>query len=523
MKKRCRVVILLVLAFLCTVAKGVCPQFEPGSPVGTVANSSLDEVSGIAASRQNSDVLWVHNDHGGMARVWALNTQGTHLGVYSLFGADDEDYEDIAIGPGPTVGVDYLYVGNIGDNSGSRSWIEVYRVAEPAVDSEQSPVVTTLFGVDTIKLQYPDGARDAETLMVDPVTKDIYIITKDESYSRVYRAPYPQSTTATITMEYKCELPWNKAAGGDISLDGGMVIVKTGQSSGNVASVWLRPAGTNLWDAFSGTECSVEILYEINGEAVCFDADGLGYYTTSEELYQPIHYFASVNSNLVITEVMSESAHSGGTNGDWWELSYTGSSTVDLTGYSWDDDSNIAGTVTFGSITIGPNESIVILDDDGSLTASWKSEWALGGGVNVYDQSYFSVFSGLDSIDDVYLYDPSGKMVSSVTYPGSQTGFSNGWDTNGIFLGFSVAGKKDAYQSTNPAGDVASPGDAVSYYSCGEADIYTDGNINFKDYAVLLNDWLKAGPSLDGDITGNSIVNRIDLEVMGFYWLYSCE
>jgi hypothetical protein len=295
-------VILLVLAGFCLTAETHCPQFQPGLPVGTVAHNSLDEISGIAASRSNSDVLWVHNDKGGLPRVFAMNRQGMHLGIYNLSGAVAIDYEDMAIGPGMVDGVDYLYVGDIGDNDSERSYITVYRVAEPAVDSRQSPVETALDGVETIRLQYPDGARDAETLMVDPVTKDIYIISKRDSLSRVYRAPYPQSTTMTTTMEYKCELPWNRAAGGDISLEGDMIIVRTGDGGYDNASIWLRPEGTNLWDAFSGTECAVELLWEENGEAVCFDGDGRGYYTTSEQLHQPIYYFAPVNSNLLVPE-----------------------------------------------------------------------------------------------------------------------------------------------------------------------------------------------------------------------------
>ncbi len=520
---RRRVTILLFISGFCVVAKAQCPQFEPGLQVGTVAHNSLDEVSGIAASRQNSDVLWVHNDKGGSARVFAMNRQGTHLGIYNLSGAINYDWEDIAIGPGPVNGIDYLYVGDIGDNSDSRAYIRVFRVAEPVVDSQQSPIETTLTGVDTITLVYPDGARNAEALMVDPVTKDIYIISKEDSPSRVYRAPYPQSTTATITMEYKCELPWNKAAGGDISLDGDMVIVKTGEGNNNRASIWLRPEGTNLWDAFSGTECTVPFLSERNGEAVCFDSNGWGYYTTSEVVHQPIYYFASVNSSLAITEIMSESADDEAYF-NWWELTYTGSSTVDLTSYSWDDFHKRIGQNVFGNVTISPGESIIIGEEWLTLILEiWKFQWGLlGSDVELYDLSYFSGFSGLSSGDGVFLYDPSGKLVTSVTYPSCQLGFSNEWDIEGIFLGPSVIGENGAYQAT-PSPDVASPGYAVTCCSCSQADIYTDGKIDFKDYSVLANDWLGQGPTLDGDITGNGVVNILDLKALMFHWLNSCE
>jgi hypothetical protein len=218
-------------------------------------------------------------------------------------------------------------------------------------------------------------------------------------------------------------------------------------------------------------------VYKIKGEAVCFDSNGWGYYTTSEGATQPIHYFASVNSNLSVTEIMSASAHSGSTDGDWWELTYAGSSTVDLTGYSWDDNSNIAGTVTFGNITIGPGESVIILDDNGSWVASWKGEWALGSDVNVYDHSHFSgTFPGLGSSDGIFLYDSCDVLITSAVYPSRTTGISNEWDTDGTFLGLSVIGENDAYQSLNASPDVGSPDNAVIILDPILTTIYVDAD-----------------------------------------------
>ena len=249
--------IVVTGAFCLLVSSGPvfaeCPEFEAGYSTGTIQSPYIDEASGLAASRKNPNVLWAHNDKGGSARVFAMNIDGSHLGIYYLSGASNRDWEDIAVGPGPVDGLDYIYVGDIGDNDSQYTSIKVYRVPEPQVDSEQSTDPCTLTGVETITLQYPDGPRDAETLMVDPVTKDIYIISKRDSFSRVYRAPYPQSTTTTTTMEYKCELPWGRAAGGDISLGGDMIIVR----GYNNASIWLRSEGTNLRDAFSGPPCNV--------------------------------------------------------------------------------------------------------------------------------------------------------------------------------------------------------------------------------------------------------------------------
>src|SRR4051812_2424896 len=138
-------------------------SFLPGVQTGTVQNNSVNEASGIAASRMNSNVLWTHNDSGDSARVFAMTTTGTNLGTYSFSGAGASDWEDIAVGPGPTLGAQYLYAADIGDNGASRSTVQIYRVLEPVVSDVQSPVSTSLSGVATLRFAYPDGARDAES------------------------------------------------------------------------------------------------------------------------------------------------------------------------------------------------------------------------------------------------------------------------------------------------------------------------------------------------------------------------
>lgn len=244
----------------------------------------------MAASRANPGVLWVHNDSGDTARVFAMNVEGTHLGIYSLTGASATDWEDMAIGPGPEAGRSYLYLGDIGDNSAVRPTVRVYRVPEPAVSPSQPPVEVSLSDVATITLQYPDGPRDAETLMVDPATADLYIVSKREPPSRLYRAAYPQSTSHTVIMEYRGQLPWGWATGGDISPNGSEILVR-GYFN---ASLWRRPSGTTVWEAFAQTGYDVPLATEPQGEAICFHGMGHGYYTVSEGSSQPIYYYERV-------------------------------------------------------------------------------------------------------------------------------------------------------------------------------------------------------------------------------------
>jgi hypothetical protein len=278
-----------------------CPTFMDGAPLGTVESSLLTEISGVAASRQNTDVLWVHNDSGDSARIYAMSIQGKHLGIYHLVGASAADWEDIAIGPGPTEGQDYIYVGDIGDNARRRSSVTVYRVAEPLVSTTQNPVDLNLDDVDALPMQYPGPAvYDCEALLVDPLSGDIFLVTKDragEGVAHVFRNPAPHTPDVMVTLELVEDIPLPaQVTGGDVSPSGDGVLLRL-YSQGYY---WPRATGTNLWEAFSGTACTVPLAVEPQGEAIAFAALNLGYFTVSEGSYQPVYFYEKDTSTVLV-------------------------------------------------------------------------------------------------------------------------------------------------------------------------------------------------------------------------------
>src|SRR5687767_11357942 len=110
---------------------GLDSSYNPPVHLVNLENQSVKESSGIAASRRNNGVLWTHNDSGDGPFIFAFDRQGKHRGVWRIAGAAALDWEDMAVGPGPTRGRSYLYIGDIGDNLKKRGQIIVYRVAEP--------------------------------------------------------------------------------------------------------------------------------------------------------------------------------------------------------------------------------------------------------------------------------------------------------------------------------------------------------------------------------------------------------
>ena len=284
-----KIVILVILPWISSCALyAQSTLFARGVKTGTIESDLLTEISGVTVSRTHPGVLWVHNDSGDKPQLYAIDREGRLLSIYTVTGATARDWEDIAIGPGPTPNQDYLYIGDIGDNNGKYPSITVYRVPEPNVSSESStPTVKPTAPADSIVLTYPDAPRDAETLFVDPHSKDIYIISKREMACRLYCAPYPQSTEKSTILVFKTLLPLGFIVGGDISTDGQFIIIRSSLG----VQLFKRQADKPLWEAFKWTFFSLPIQPEPQGEAVAFDANGQGYYTLSEGRHQPIYYY----------------------------------------------------------------------------------------------------------------------------------------------------------------------------------------------------------------------------------------
>lgn len=271
------------------------PHFGSRVDLGLVEHDEIEEASGIAASRKNQAVLWTHNDSGDSNRLFALNARGEHLGIYYLAGCDSRDWEDMAVGPGPEAEEQYLYVGDIGDNSAQFEYKYIYRVPEPHVDPLQEPVEETLDGAEMITFKYPDMRQDAEALMVDPLTADIYIITKINGW--VYRLPYPQSTSEPITADHvgTLHLGLQLVTGGDIASNGFEVLVKTY----SFIYYWHCDPEEPLWTAFEGNPILTPYIPERQGEAVAWRASDMGYFTVSEEsFFFPAHLYFYPRFNI---------------------------------------------------------------------------------------------------------------------------------------------------------------------------------------------------------------------------------
>jgi hypothetical protein len=277
------------LTLVLAVALLPVPIHAKGTIAGEVQSGELREVSGIAASRVNPDVVWLHND-GQTNRLFGVRTSGETAAMLEWPNAVI-DFEDIASGPGEKEGEAYLYVGDIGDNDARRPQVRVYRTIEPKVASSGIPQYLTA-QVEDFRFTYPDGPVDAEALLVDPLTGDIFIVSKERELARVFRASADQlKTREPIEMDEVATIKIGNVSAGDISADGGQILLRSEKDGW----LWQRKPPNTIEETLSRPGAiAVPVRHKKqakNGEGVSFAPGGKGYFTVSEGANPPLALF----------------------------------------------------------------------------------------------------------------------------------------------------------------------------------------------------------------------------------------
>lgn len=252
-------------------------EFDKSKKLARLTNKKLEEVSGLAPSLRNEKLLWTHNDSGNDAEVFLINDSLNIELTCRLKGIENRDWEDIAVGPGPDSTKSYVYVGDIGDNVGRYNYKMIYRFVEPDFKTLDTNFVE-ITDFDTITFELPDERKDTETLMIDPKTTDLFIVSKREKPVTVYRIPNQEITTTPVVAEKVGSFNREYVVGGSISPDGQEVLLK------NIDNVyyWKLESGETLADVFKREPKILTYKREAQGEAIAFKFDGSGFYTLSE-------------------------------------------------------------------------------------------------------------------------------------------------------------------------------------------------------------------------------------------------
>jgi hypothetical protein len=205
------------------------------------ADPRLTEASGLAVGIRSPAARYLQNDSGDGPRFFALDGRTGHtLAVVDVPDARNVDWEDIAVARDPA-GTPSVWLADVGDNDASRAEVQVYRTDEPALRTG-GPAELTATTPDVWRLRYPDGPHNAESMIVDPVTSRIYLITKSlDGRSGVYLAPPgpDRSRVQVLTRVGSVRFGFTGTAGGpnvlgqitatgaNMSSDGRVLVVRT--------------------------------------------------------------------------------------------------------------------------------------------------------------------------------------------------------------------------------------------------------------------------------------------------------
>jgi len=309
----------LVLApLLATIATAQEIQYAPAEEMGTPPKYVTHSISGMVISRDHEDVAWVHNDelvsrwvHSDSAdgpRAYALSiTTGKIVGIAELpiASPEDIDIEDIAIGPGPDKRLDYLYMADFGNDRRKKKSFEIHRSPEPVIKTgpDFQAATTISKSVETFTFTYPDpktAVYDAQTLLVDPDTGEITIVTVGlqdmgkPGRSFIFRSDGPLSQTetnklilvGTITFGYG---PRDRATGGDVSPDGRWIIIRTNLE----ARIYARKPEQTVAQALLNPYKTITLAREYLGKAIAFDSH------PANDSHPPTFYTATVFGSML--------------------------------------------------------------------------------------------------------------------------------------------------------------------------------------------------------------------------------
>eukprot|EP00933_Yihiella_yeosuensis_P016603 TRINITY_DN1410_c0_g1_i2.p1 TRINITY_DN1410_c0_g1~~TRINITY_DN1410_c0_g1_i2.p1 ORF type:complete len:647 (-),score=96.99 TRINITY_DN1410_c0_g1_i2:298-2238(-) len=286
-----------------TIFPNSCPITTEGQTFGNVGTSQINECSGLAASRNNPGLYWVNNDSGDGPKLYGIDKAGKHIARVAVNGAQATDWEDVAAGPGPEDGKNYIYVGDIGDNYRQRGSVQIYRFEDPLVPNGQDRNADIRVNSQRFEIRYPDGAHDCEAMFVDQGsaaeqmgTKGrIYIITKGDGTNSdprwkggdVYWVDLPSNPVGALMFTHAGHVPISWVTGADLTSTGSLIAVR---SYGEVL-MWPRSPGSSAEAALTVKACSANRKDEKQGESVAFGVENDHYVTVSEGDYAPVWYF----------------------------------------------------------------------------------------------------------------------------------------------------------------------------------------------------------------------------------------
>jgi hypothetical protein len=258
-------------------------------------NDAINEASGMVRSPNGATHLWLHNDSGDTARVFAVGPEGQDLGIVDLNDAVFVDAEDIAGSSCPDLSAPCLWVGDFGNNFGGRVDQTIYVIEEPAPEAGTADIGWRL------PMALPDSTINVEAMVVFPDASGIVIIVKEDVVRPdVYYAEGPFADGVPAEFERVGTI---EAFG--VDLNQGLLVTAADLHPSGTQLLLRTYTGIGLYELDSpldlteptslGGELITVFTAEPQGEAISFDDSGMAYWTVSERANEvanpPLYHF----------------------------------------------------------------------------------------------------------------------------------------------------------------------------------------------------------------------------------------
>ncbi len=252
---------------------GANELFTDRISVAKIKPKKLDEISGMSLSDKYADHFWVLNDSGDDSQVYLINMQGELVATVE-FDGENRDWEAIDVYEGE------IYVGEIGDNNAVYDSKKIYKFAEPEIDIDKLDQKLSAADVKEMEFNFSNGQRDAEALMIDPISSNLLIISKREEQVFVYETKFIETQNEIVKIDPICLLPITFVTAGDISSDGKHILIKNYED----IFYWEREdLNTPLVEHFAKDPIKLPYTREPQGEAISWGKNSDSYYTISEK------------------------------------------------------------------------------------------------------------------------------------------------------------------------------------------------------------------------------------------------
>jgi hypothetical protein len=268
------------------------------------------------------------------------------------------------------------------------------------------------------------GAGYASYLWSNSATTQTITVTSSGSFSVEVSDGTCSGTSATVSVTTLAApgQPGNFTASSANVHTGESAVVYTIPNVAGVTYSWSY-SGTGV--TINGSSNSITVNFSLTATSGTLSVTATNSCGTS--LSRDLAVTVTALPNMRITEFMYNGSGAGGA-GEFVEFTNVGSTAIDMTGWSFDDNSRLPGSQSLTAFgTVQPGESVILTELNAGV---FRTNWNLCAGIKVIGNNA----NNLGREDEINLYDSNGVLVDRITYgdqtfsPGSiRTNTKSGW------------------------------------------------------------------------------------------------